>query len=101
MKRPWQVWLAYCLCAAGVVAALCVLTVRALELDQAEINGRRQAALEENARLALWRLDSALAPLVAQENARPYFLYSAFYPMGGEASAPGGKSPAAKPASKP
>ncbi len=96
MKRPWQIWLAYALCAAGVFAALCVLTVRALDLDRAEVSSRHQAVLEENARLGLWRLDSALAPLVAQENARPYFLYSAFYPMGGDAAAASGKSSGGK-----
>ncbi len=50
-------------------------------LDQAEAKARRQAAVEENVRLALWRMDSALAPLVAQESARPYFAYSSFLPV--------------------
>src|SRR5262249_14841155 len=30
----------------------------------------------------LWRMDSALAPLMANESARPYFFYAAFYPAG-------------------
>src|SRR5262249_27749380 len=38
-----------------------------------------QSAIEENARLALWHMDSFLTPLVAQESARPYFTYNAFY----------------------
>jgi len=41
---------------------------------------RGRAVLEENVRLALWRMDSAISPVIAQENARPYFAYSAFYP---------------------
>ena len=32
-------------------------------------------------RLALWRMDSKAAPIIARENSRPYFVYSAFYPV--------------------
>ena len=42
-----------------------------LRLDAAEAESRRRAQLEENVRLALWRMDSALAPLLATEHARP------------------------------
>ena len=52
----------------------------ALALERAEARARRQAALEENLQLALWRMDSALAPLMAEESARPYFAYSPLYP---------------------
>ena len=52
----------------------------ALDLERAEAKARRQAALEENLQLALWRMDSALAPLMAEESARPYFTYSPLYP---------------------
>ena len=52
----------------------------ALALERAEAKARRQAALEENLQLALWRMDSALAPLMAEESARPYFTYSPLYP---------------------
>ena len=31
-------------------------------------------------RLALWRMDSAVAPLILEESSRPYFTYSAFFP---------------------
>ena len=54
-----------------------------LRLERAERAARGQAALEENARLALWRMDSSLTPLLAQESARPYFHYRAFYPAAG------------------
>jgi signal transduction histidine kinase len=33
--------------------------------------------------LALWRIDTALAPLVAEESARPYFVYRPFFPVAG------------------
>ena len=56
------------------------LGATALDLERAEARARRQAALEENLQLALWRMDSALAPLMAEESARPYFTYSPLYP---------------------
>jgi len=80
MKKQWRIWIAFGLALAVLLAAVGSVTLTALRLDRAEAEARRQAALEENVRLALWRMDSALAPLIAQENARPYFAYSAFYP---------------------
>ncbi|MHB1033271.1 MAG: sensor histidine kinase [Pirellulales bacterium] len=80
MKRPWHIWTAFGLCLAVVLAAMGWISLAAFRLDRAQAEARRDAALEENVRLALWRMDSALAPLVAQESARPYFAYSAFFP---------------------
>lgn len=79
MNRPWHVWLAFAICLAVVAVALALLTHGAIKLDAAEAIARRQVAVEENARLALWRMDSAMATLVAQESARPYFAYQPFY----------------------
>ena len=67
--RPWHVWTAYALCLAVAAAALVALTYRALESDRSEARARREAALEENCRLALWRMDSTAATLVARESA--------------------------------
>jgi len=81
MKRPWPIWIAFAACLAVVVAAMAWITLGALRLERAEVQARRQAVLEENVRLALWRIDSALAPLVAQESVRPYFAYKPFLPI--------------------
>ncbi len=54
-------------CLLVVTAAVGWLSFRALESEQAEATARAAGALEENARLALWRIDSAVAPLIAQE----------------------------------
>jgi len=51
------------------------LTVKALQLDHAEALARSQAEQEERISLALWRMDTLLTPLLAQEAARPYFVY--------------------------
>ncbi len=80
MKRQWRIWIAFGLALGVLLAAVGSVTLTALRLDRAEAEAKRQAGLEENVRLALWRMDSALAPLIAQENARPYFAYRAFYP---------------------
>jgi len=94
MKRPWQVWLFYCLAVAIVVPAMGWLTHRTLMLERAEIEARRQEALarqealqarkeaerEELISEALWRMDTKLAAIVGAEAARPYFLYGSFYP---------------------
>jgi signal transduction histidine kinase len=69
------------LCLAVVLAAMGWMSAAVLRLDEAEARARRQATLEENVRLALWRMDSAVAPLLAQESARPYFTYRTFLPV--------------------
>jgi signal transduction histidine kinase len=80
MKRPLVIWLAFVLCVVLAAVAMQRLGAMALDLERAEARTRRQAALDENLQLALWRMDSALAPLIAEEGTRPYFTYTAFYP---------------------
>jgi signal transduction histidine kinase len=64
-----------------VLAALGWITVTVLGLERAEIRARTDAGHQESLRLALWRMDSWLASLLAREAARPYFDYEAFYPQ--------------------
>lgn len=82
MKRPWQIWLSFTTALALVAAAVGWLSLRALESDKAEAAGREQALIEENVRLALWRMDSLMAAFVAQESARPAAAYRAVAPPG-------------------
>jgi signal transduction histidine kinase len=79
MKRPWFVWLLFACCLAVVFAALGWTTAIVERLDRDAARAREQAELEDAVRLSLWRMDSWLTTLVAQENSRPYFCYSAFY----------------------
>src|SRR6185369_11804765 len=63
----------------------------------AEQQARAQAALEENTRLALWRLDSALIPLLAQEGRSempPEYLLRFQISPGGEVTSPQVPAPA-------
>ncbi|HEV8290544.1 MAG TPA: HAMP domain-containing sensor histidine kinase [Tepidisphaeraceae bacterium] len=70
MRRS-LLWIIFGLCVAVGFAAMAWISLTVLRLD-------RQAQVEENVRLALWRMDSSLSPLIAQETARPYFAYSPF-----------------------
>ncbi len=104
MKRSFLVWLTFALCAAVVFAALGWISLAVLRLDEAEAESRRQAArawgqvammrhqaaVDENTRLALWRMDTALAPILAQESARPVWAYRAFVPADRAGGASGG-----------
>jgi signal transduction histidine kinase len=78
MKRPWQVWLAFTLCGLVLAAAMGWLTVHALRVDRARSLAQAKAALEQNVSLALWRMDTKLAPLIAEEATRPHELYDSF-----------------------
>lgn len=80
MSRPWHIWAAFAACACLAIAAAGWVSVKALQADANEAAARMKAVVEENTRLALWRMDSLMAPFVAQETARPYFVYEAFYP---------------------
>jgi two-component sensor histidine kinase len=80
MDRPIYTWLLFAVCLAVVFVAMGWVSVTAVRLERSEQETRRWAALQENVRLALWRMDSLVAPLIAQESTRPYFAYTAFCP---------------------
>ncbi len=56
---------------AILIGALAWIAHTAFELERGQGEARALAAREERARLALWRMDSALSAFLAQENARP------------------------------
>lgn len=80
MNRRSRTWLVFAACMGLGLAGLVWISRMVLGLEQREARSRSQAAQEERIRLALWRMDSALAPLVAQESSRPYFHFRARYP---------------------
>lgn len=51
------------------------VSLRVVRLERERIEEARRAKVEENVSLALWRIDSLVAPLVAIENARPFQEY--------------------------
>jgi len=78
MNRPWKVWLVFGVCAAVVMTAMAWVSLTTLRLERAQLQAGERAEVEERVRLALWRMDSALAPLVIEESARPWSAYVAF-----------------------
>src|SRR5262245_56580781 len=95
MSRPRHIWFFFGLCLTVLLAAMGWVSWTALSLDDAQRRAGQQAELEEKVRLALWRMDSALAPLMLEESARPYQNYESFptvsraYKKGGTSYAEG------------
>jgi signal transduction histidine kinase len=81
--RSWRVWVAVSACLFLALAGVVALSAFALRLDRADRQARQSAAREENARLALWRLDSDLLPLVARESAVAAEAYGPVFPARG------------------
>lgn len=92
-RRSWLTLGVFAACLVVVLGGAAWISATLLSFADREEAARRQAIEEENVRLALWRMDSAIAPMMARESARPYFTFAAFYPaerpytrMFGEAS---------------
>lgn len=76
MNRPWQIWLAFVVCAAVAFAAMGWLTMQMLDVDRQLVAAQAEADLEQQISIALWRMDTKLAPLIAEEVARPPSFFS-------------------------
>ena len=83
ITRPLYVWILFGLSLTAVLAAMGWVSLTVLDLEEERTAAGRRAALEEDVRLALWSIDSAAAPLIAQESTRPYFVFRSFYDAGG------------------
>ncbi len=81
-SRPWITWLIFGVGAMLVLEGLGWVTWQALRFESRERLARAEARQQEAVRLALWRMESELAPILAQESARPYFHYRSFYAAG-------------------
>jgi signal transduction histidine kinase len=77
--KPSLSWTAFVVAVALGFGAMLWLSRTVLELDRAQVGARQQAMHEESVRLALWRMETALAPIVARESARSYLAYEAFH----------------------
>ncbi|MFO0942667.1 MAG: HAMP domain-containing sensor histidine kinase [Pirellulales bacterium] len=101
-----RIWSAYAAILVLVALVLVWVSRFTLELDQrAELNrcdvllAEQEAAQQERISRALWRMDWALSPLVAQEAARTYWMYQSFLPEPNDV--PGVNSKVSKAAQKP
>jgi hypothetical protein len=75
MSRPAAAAIIFGLALAVFLAVMGWTTHRLLRFHAAQQQARRQAELEGNVRLALWRMDTALAGLITQESVRPVAEY--------------------------
>ena len=82
MNRPRHIWSLFAVCATVLLGAVTWVTATALRLEHAQAEAQQQADFEEKVRLALWRMDSLLTPLIAEESARPASHYQPFYSAG-------------------
>ena len=57
--------------AGGVLAGMAWLTQQALQADERRRVAEAEAELEQRVSLALWRMDTELAPIIAEEVIRP------------------------------
>lgn len=73
-----RAWIGFGAVALALLAVVSWLTVVLVQLDRDEVDARRQAFVHERLRLALWRMDSWLAPVLAREGLRPASDYRAF-----------------------
>ncbi|HEY0548332.1 MAG TPA: HAMP domain-containing sensor histidine kinase [Verrucomicrobiae bacterium] len=83
MNRPVHIWSIFAVCAVVLLGAITWVTATAVRLENAQSDALRQAEFEEKARLALWRMDSLLTPIIVEESARPAAHYKAFAPSEG------------------
>src|SRR5690606_4811739 len=72
MNRARWTWLLFVLCLLLAGGAMMWVTRTSLALEASQHDLARQAALEERVRLALWRMESQLAPLLAREASYTY-----------------------------
>src|SRR6185503_10927173 len=80
MKRPWQVWLLFSICALAALVGMAWVTKQSLRADEHRRAAQADAELEQRVSLALWRMDTELAPIIAGEVIRsPAMYHSAFY----------------------
>lgn len=76
-RHPW--WHIYALSVAATVVAMMWLGSTLLRSQERESQALARTRHAETLRLALWQMDSWLAPLLAREAARPWYEYRSFY----------------------
>jgi signal transduction histidine kinase len=78
IARRRLVWAAFAACCTAGAAVLVAMSLATLRFEQASFEARGAVAHESRIGTALWRMDSWLAPLLAQEAARPWSEYRTF-----------------------
>ncbi|HMN96429.1 MAG TPA: HAMP domain-containing sensor histidine kinase [Phycisphaerales bacterium] len=79
-RRGRGAWAAFALASLAGIAAMAWASVAVVRLESDERAARAESERAQAIRLALWRMDSWLAPRLAAESTRPYFHYLSLYP---------------------
>lgn len=79
---------AFLLTVALVCAVLGWVTVAALRVERAQREAAARAELGNNLRVALWRLDGRMLPVLGVEDSRPYHHYTSPDPHQGSTAGP-------------
>ncbi|MDH3285318.1 MAG: hypothetical protein OEQ13_11300, partial [Acidobacteriota bacterium] len=77
--RRW--WLIYAACTVLVAGALVGMSGLVLGLERSERRAQADAEFQESLRLAMWRMESWLAPYLAREAARQHDDYLPYVPQ--------------------
>jgi signal transduction histidine kinase len=72
--RPRFTWSVFAVCLAVVCAAMVWMSAAMLRLENSENLAEQQS---ENERLALWRMDSVIVPIITRESARSHRAFNA------------------------
>ncbi len=75
MKLIRNGWPIYVACSTAILVMLGWMTTRFLTMERAERSTASLQEYQDDVRLALWRIDSWLGPLLALEASRPYSDY--------------------------
>lgn len=79
IQHPRTVWLSFAVFVGLALTGLGWLTWETVDIDHAQARVRRQVERDERIRLALWRIDALLMPLLVEEASRPAYFYDATY----------------------
>jgi signal transduction histidine kinase len=81
MRGRGVTWWVFAACAGVVLAVLTLITRQTLALERRDALAGAAAARQDRLRLALWRMDSAMAGVIAREAGHAYFEYRALVPI--------------------
>lgn len=99
MKHFLKRWGIFTASLALLAWALVLVSRTLLKLDSEQRQAARQTLIEEKTRLALWRMDSLLTPLIVEENARAHEAFQNPAAQDDSASSPAGVERSPNPAS--
>jgi signal transduction histidine kinase len=70
--KPRRTWVLFALCLGVVLAMMAWVSVTAIQANDRQREAEQRVVHEEQARLALWRMDSTLTPLLVREAGRDH-----------------------------